>query len=148
MRQTLRFVTLAALGTACSAGPVPRNAAEANVPIHNTAAVVANVHAVLDIDDSPAALAVLAQPDRDPRDRSLDARYQGADVLTFLDVHPGMRVLDLTAGGGYMTELLARSVGESGRVFANDPPSIAGPILKAGLRERFVRSPSAAFVPT
>ena len=32
-------------------------------------------------------------------------------------------------------------------MYANDPPSLAGPRVKAALRERFARSPSAAFVP-
>jgi predicted methyltransferase len=146
--RALRLLAIAGLGTACAAGPTPRQAPDPNVPIHNTAAVVSNIRAVTDIDDSSAALAVLAQLDRDPRDRPLDARYQGADVLTFLGVRPGMRVLDLTAGGGYVTELLARSVGESGEVFANEPPSLAGSRVKEALRSRFQRFPSVAVVPS
>ncbi len=135
-------LVLLAVAAACNAGPAPRDPSTVpDVPIRNTAAVVENTHAVTEVNDTPASLAVVAETDRDPRDRALDARYQGADLLTFLDVRPGMRVAELTAGGGYLTELLSRTVGASGQVFANEPPSlVARTTVSSALRERLSRS--------
>ena len=42
-------------------------------------------------------------------------------MLAFIGVRPGMSVLDVSAGGGYTTELLARAVAPSGRVYAQTP---------------------------
>lgn len=39
---------------------------------------------------------------------------------------PGMRVLDLAAGGGYTTELLARMVGDTGQVYGQNPKFVLG----------------------
>ena len=43
-----------------------------------------------------------------------------AEVIAALAVRPGDQVADVGAGGGYFTIPLARSVGETGRVFAVD----------------------------
>ena len=42
-------------------------------------------------------------------------------MLSFIGVRPGMVVLDVSAGGGYTTELLARAVAPSGRVYGQTP---------------------------
>jgi len=112
------------LAIACTGGPEPRQAADPPLVIHNTAAIVENDHAVTDVQDAPAVLAVLRAPDRLPADRALDGLRQTADVLTYLDIEPGMRVAELASGAGYLTELLARSVGPDGLVYADDPPSL------------------------
>jgi predicted methyltransferase len=118
-------LALAAVLAGCGVGPEPRDLSNATpIPIRNTAARVQNQRAITRIDDSPAVLAVLAEPDRPAEDRALDEPYQTADVLTYLGVTPGMRVAELGAGGGYLTELLARSVGASGLVFAQSSPSL------------------------
>lgn len=62
--------------------------------------------------------AILAAPDRSEADRVNDQRRKPNALLAFMDVRPGMRVLDISAGGGYTSELLARSVGPSGRVWS------------------------------
>lgn len=41
-------------------------------------------------------------------------------MLAFFNVRPGMHVAELGAGGGYTTELLARAVGSSGIVYAQN----------------------------
>jgi predicted methyltransferase len=139
--RTPLVLSLTALVIACKAGPTPRDASNpGDVPIYNTAAVVENpAVTVPEVVDSPASLAVLAQPDRDPRDRALDARYQGADLLTFLRIQPGMRVADLATGGGYMAELFARGVGPTGLVIANEPPSLVTAPMSTALTERLAR---------
>ncbi len=71
----------------------------------------------------PAAVdyaALIASPDREDADRQVDPRRKQPLLIALSGVRPGMQVLDMGAGGGYTTELLARVVGASGRVFAQD----------------------------
>ena len=65
--------------------------------------------------------ALVASPDRSEADRVNDVRRKSAQLLEFYGVRAGMQVLDLSAGGGHNTELLARAVGASGRVYAQNP---------------------------
>jgi predicted methyltransferase len=65
---------------------------------------------------------ILASPDRRPADRTNDARRKPEQMLAFIGVQPGMVALDLSAGGGYTTELLARAVGPTGRVYGQSAP--------------------------
>lgn len=44
------------------------------------------------------------------------------EVLAFTGVEPGMRVVDMEAGGGLYTELFSRVVGVDGKVFMQNPP--------------------------
>ena len=64
--------------------------------------------------------AIVAAPDRTAADRQTDQRRKPELLLAFTGVRPGMKVLDMGAGGGYSTELLARAVGPNGSVFAQD----------------------------
>jgi predicted methyltransferase len=64
---------------------------------------------------------VVGASDRSQDDRALDAGRHPAELLTFFGVRPGMRVAELGAGTGYTTELLARAVGRTGRVYAQNP---------------------------
>lgn len=61
-------------------------------------------------------------------------------MLAFIDARPGMRVLDLGAGGGYTTELLARSVGPSGLVYAQNTEYSVKNILKGRFDARLKTS--------
>lgn len=70
---------------------------------------------------------ILASPDRSAADRSNDLRRKPDQMLTFIGIRPGMVVLDLSAGGGYTTELLARAVGPAGRVYGQSRPLSAPP---------------------
>jgi predicted methyltransferase len=64
---------------------------------------------------------VVNSPERSAADRTNDERRHPVDLLSFIGVRPGMRVLDVSAGGGYTTELLARAVGPQGVVYAQTP---------------------------
>ncbi|MDD9966565.1 MAG: methyltransferase domain-containing protein [Myxococcales bacterium] len=66
------------------------------------------------------AAQVVAAPDRSEADRGKDALRHPQELLTFLELAPGMRIADLGAGSGYTTELLARSVGPQGRVYGQN----------------------------
>jgi len=65
---------------------------------------------------------IVASPDRSDADRTNDRRRKPELMLAFIGVRPGMVAMDLSAGGGYTTELLARTVGPSGKVYGQSPP--------------------------
>jgi len=64
--------------------------------------------------------AIIAAPDRADTDRQTDQRRDPVKLLAFTGVKSGMTVLDMGAGGGYSTELMARAVGASGKVYGQD----------------------------
>ncbi len=61
-------------------------------------------------------------PDRPAADKALDAGRKPDQILTFYGIKPGMKVADIFAGGGYMTELYSRIVGSSGMVYSQNGP--------------------------
>jgi predicted methyltransferase len=67
-----------------------------------------------------ALAAALARPDRPEADRARDAGRRPAEVVAFLEIGPGMTVVDLIAAGGYYTEVLSGAVGPKGRVHAQN----------------------------
>ena len=74
---------------------------------------------------------------------SIHTSVMPAEVLGFLAVRPGMRVVDGTLGGGGHTRLLAEAVGPEGLVVAidRDPEAIArGARELAGLPVRFAQA--------
>jgi predicted methyltransferase len=82
--------------------------------------------------DSPAPdyQAIVASPDRTDADRQTDKRREPGKMLSFTGVKAGMKVLDMEASAGYSTELLARAVGPTGTIYAQD---------SAAVIERFVK---------
>jgi predicted methyltransferase len=88
--------------------------------------------ATADAVDSSVYANAVANPSRLEGDRDRDASRKPAAVLEFFGIAPGDRVLEMFAGGGYYTELLARVVGsEDGRVIAH----MNTPILNFGGEE-------------
>ena len=79
--------------------------------------------------------AIVASPDRSAADRTNDLRRHPVDMLMFVGARPGSTALDVSTGGGYTTELLARVIGPTGLVYAqsrprnpnNPPPKPAAP---------------------
>ena len=69
---------------------------------------------------------IVASPDRSAADRTNDLRRKPEQMLAFIGVRPGMVALDLSAAGGYTTELLARAIGPTGKVFGQSRPRPAG----------------------
>ena len=72
----------------------------------------------------PDYAALLAAPDRSDADRAADKRRDPLPFLIFAGLRPGMKVLDMGAGGGYSTELAARAVAPDGIVYAQNPPDL------------------------
>ncbi|SIN96478.1 Predicted methyltransferase [Bradyrhizobium erythrophlei] len=79
---------------------------------------------------TPDYAAIVAASDRADADRQADQRRQPAKMLAFAGVQTGMKILDMEASAGYSTELLARTVGPAGTVYAQD---------SAAVIERFVK---------
>ena len=73
---------------------------------------------------APNYAALLAAPDRSDADRQADKRRDPLPFLVFAGVRPGMKVLDMGAGGGYSTELIARAVAPDGIVYGQNPPNL------------------------
>ena len=71
--------------------------------------------------------AIVAAPDRTAADRTNDQRRHPEDILAFLALKPGLTALDLSAGGGYTSELLARALGPTGKVYGQSRPRPASP---------------------
>ena len=84
--------------------------------------------------------ALLADSVRTERDRRMDETRHPVELLRFAQVRPGMRVLDISAGAGYTSQLLALAVGPSGKVWAQTPKP--GPALT----ERLAAHPQANLV--
>jgi len=73
---------------------------------------------------TPDYEAIVGLPDRSDADRQTDQRRQPARMLAFTGVRTGMKVLDMGAGAGYSTELLARAVGPGGAVYAQESAAV------------------------
>jgi predicted methyltransferase len=86
--------------------------------------------------------AMVANPIRTDGDRTTDERRHPVELLQFADVRPGMRVLDVAAGGGYTSQLLALAVGPSGKLWAQAPTP------GARLKERLAAHPQENFIVT
>jgi predicted methyltransferase len=106
---------LAALLAGCAqpggptAAPAPVAAASADAPL-----------------SAERIAAIVATPDRSAADRGNDLRRKPEQMLAFIDPRPGMVALDLSAAGGYTTELLARAIGPTGRVYGHSAPRNPG----------------------
>jgi len=83
--------------------------------------------------DVPKPIAdAIAAADRTVDDRRLDAGRKPGEVLAFFDVAPGQKIGELIAGGGYTTELLIRTIGKDGTLWAHNTKDIL---------DRFARKP-------
>lgn len=83
----------------------------------------------------------IASPLRTEEDKAADARRKPLEFLEFSQVRPGMRVLDVSAGDGYTTQLLALAVGEKGTVRSQTPA------MRPRLAQRLQAHPQANIVP-
>src|SRR5216684_2888047 len=69
---------------------------------------------------TPDYAALITAADRSPADRETDKRRDPVKLLAFTGVRAGMKMLDMGAGGGYSTELMARAVGPTGVVYGQN----------------------------
>jgi predicted methyltransferase len=128
-KPNLRFAAVFLLGTLAACGGSTSNSptlAAATGPAAGRAAAPENAA------PSEAAIAVVNAPDRSDNDKKLDAGRHPAELLTFLGIKAGMKVGEISSGGGYTTELLARAVGPTGKVYGQNSKAIL---------ERFAEKP-------
>jgi predicted methyltransferase len=132
--------SLVLFATACAASAPPPSAAMPPAPPPSPAAsAVANeaspasppsaappsafaptLQHVTTVELSPIARAVVESSDRSAEDRAIDAGRRPAELLSFAKIATGMHVAEIGAGFGYTTELLARTVGPMGVVYAEN----------------------------
>jgi predicted methyltransferase len=149
MRKLLiHWFLLSASGLGCShagapsaAGPTPAAATTAAADVAEVgtgaapapSAVGSSAPAVSShVNIPPEIQSIVDAPDRSEQDRKLDAGRHPAELLAFAGVKPGMKVAEISAGGGYTTELLARAVGPNGVVYGMNVPFVL---------ERFAEKP-------
>jgi predicted methyltransferase len=109
----IRYVALAGLlvGAMLFFLSAPRNA-DADKVVHQIAVAQSAI--------PPAITAAVNSPDRPAADKERDTSRRPEQMMAFFGIAPRMQVADLWAGGGYTTELLARVVGPSGRVYSQN----------------------------
>jgi len=83
---------------------------------------------------APDYAAIVAAPDRSDADRETDKRRDPAKLLAFTGVRPGMKVLDMGAGAGYSTELMARGTAPNGVVYGQNAPGFARALERMAAR--------------
>jgi len=125
-----------------SCGPSTRPA-----PVTSVVAAVHRPAPVAHVDPSPAVAAAVAATDRSEADRALDAGRHPAEVLTFFGIAPGQRVGELFAGGGYTTELLRRTVGDAGKIYAQNTKEIMDKFARKPWEARAAKPVNAGVVP-
>ncbi len=99
---------------------------------------------------TPDYAALLAAPDRSDADREADKRRDPLPLLKFAAPRPGMTVLDMGAGGGYSTELMARAVAPNGKAYGQYPadgPQRAIDAFNARLKTPAMSNAAADFRP-
>jgi len=106
MRKTIALLVLMSTVAACG-GPADEPEAAAAIAEPEISTEVSIYAAAVDSENRPEA------------DRESDAGRRPEAVLEFFGIQPGDVVLEMWAGGGYYTELLADVVGENGKVVAH-----------------------------
>ncbi len=116
------------------------------------AAVMAGCATRPDAPEAPGLSAqriaeIVASPDRSAADRTNDLRRKPEQMLAFIGLRPGMVALDVSAGGGYTTELLARSIGPTGQVHGQAQPRDPNRPAPAPAAPEGASHPAAAAAP-
>lgn len=102
----------------CKKAPPPEQPPAEQAAPAATAAPAAGLSA----EDKAAIYASIDNIDRLPGDMDEDNWRKPSEVLTFLEVKAGQKVVDYLSAGGYYTELLSRIVGPTGQVIAYNNP--------------------------
>jgi predicted methyltransferase len=150
MIKTLRFpfappllalVTALVTGSGCGAGTTPTASAPSSTTSSTPAAGASDTASATSAAPvvTPEIQAIVDAPDRSPEDRALDAGRHPAELLAFAGIKPGMHVAELSAGGGYTTELLARAVGPTGVVYGENTKFVLDRFAEKPWSERLTK---------
>jgi predicted methyltransferase len=91
-------------------------------------------------DDVPPAIrGAIGDEDRTDPDRALDAGRKPGEVLALFKVAPGQRIGELFAATGYTTELIARVLGDHGKLWAHNTKEVLDRFARKPLTERLAR---------
>jgi predicted methyltransferase len=74
---------------------------------------------------APDYATVLADPGRPAADKADDAARKPAEVLAFAQIRPGDTILELEAGRGWYSDIIATAIGSSGKLIVQYPPEFA-----------------------
>jgi len=95
----------------------------------------------------PANIAVaLATQDRRPDNVQLDAGRKPAEVLQYLGLKPGMKVLDLFGANGYWAEIMVPAIGPKGHDTVWQPTQFYGDKGKAYFAGFMAKHPNVSIV--
>ena len=86
-------------------------------------------------------LQIIQSPIRLEQDFKLDSKRKPLEMLQFIAVKPGSQVLDILSGGGYTAQLLALTVGPSGKVLAFNTRA------NQNLQDRLISNPQSNILP-
>lgn len=89
---------------------------------------------------NPALESLLNSESRSAEDKEADTRRKPAEFMAFLDLQPGMQVLDVFSGGGYYTEIAAAMVGNKGKVDAHNNQAYVNYIGEEKLSARYLNN--------
>ena len=105
--------------------------------VFSTLAVLLIAASVPASADDDLIASAIANDNRTEVDRDRDARSKPEVILGLLDLESGQAVIDVFAGGGYYSELLAGVVGEEGQVILQNNYGYAKWVEKS-LQERYI----------
>lgn len=86
------------------------------------AATVAEVPPIPESKIPSYIKAAVTSPNRPAADKALDAGRKPEQMLAFFGIKPGMNVADIWAGGGWSSDVLARTVGPTGKEYSQNAP--------------------------
>jgi predicted methyltransferase len=105
--------------------------------------------AASDVQARPADVAAAVSASGRPADAvELDQSRKPAEVLRFLGLEAGDRALDLFAGSGYYTEIMARAVGPKGLALAWNPANFSNDKSRSAWAELKTRVPNSGIFVT
>ena len=94
----------------------------------------------------PGIVPAVGMMDRPAAARALDASRKPVEVLKFLGLRRGDRVVDFMAGGGYYSEIIGNAIGAQGRVVAVETPVFADAAARVRWAALTKRVPTVSFV--
>lgn len=94
----------------------------------------------------PGIVPAVAMTDRPAATRALDESRKPVEVLKFLGLRRGDRVLDVMTGSGYYAEIMGNAIGSYGTVLAQEPTVFADAKSRAAFAELVKRVPNVSLI--